>query len=76
MKNIKLPIIFVTAYLFIYQLSPFIGFPEAVIIFMFLTLPLLTIWMVIRVLKDGEDTQLEFSEGHLYEDMPKFNKPH
>ncbi|MEM8895404.1 MAG: hypothetical protein AAGC88_12555 [Bacteroidota bacterium] len=76
MQNIKFPILFATIYLLIYNISPFVGVPEKFIIAMFIFLPIVTIWMVIRILKDGEDTQLEFDEGHLYEDMPKFQKPH
>lgn len=76
MKNIKFPIIFATLYLFVYSLGPFIGLPEKLIITMFLFLPIVTVWMVIRILKDGEDTHMEFDEGHLYEDMPQFEKPH
>lgn len=76
MKNIKFPIIFATLYWFIYNISPILGVPEKLVITMFLFLPIVTIWMVIRILKDGEDTQLEFDEGHLYEDLPRFDKPH
>ncbi|MEQ9301683.1 MAG: hypothetical protein RIF33_24095 [Cyclobacteriaceae bacterium] len=76
MKNIKFPIIFATLYLFVYSIGPFVGAPEKLIITMFLFLPIVTIWMVIRILKDGEDSPLEFNEGHLYEDLPQFQKPH
>lgn len=76
MKNIKFPVTFASLYLLVYSIGPFVGAPEKLIITIFLFLPIVTIWMVIRILKDGEDTQLEFDEGHLYEDMPQFEKPH
>ena len=76
MKNIKFPIAFATIYVVVYHISPFIGIPQNMIVAMFLFAPIVTIWMVLRILKDGEHSGLKFEEGYLYEDMPKFDPPH
>lgn len=54
MEKIKWPIIFVTVFILFYQISPFIGVPYPFIAAMFFTAPLLTIWLVFKILRDGE----------------------
>lgn len=57
-------------------MSPALGFPEKLIIVMFLFAPLFTLWMVYRILKDGVDTGKEFQDGYMYSDREKFPPPH
>jgi hypothetical protein len=67
MKKIKLPVFLVTALAVIYQLSPHIGFSDALIFILFLILPVAVIWMVYRILKDGTPTTKTWDE-YFYED--------
>lgn len=71
MKEIKwkFPVAFVTIFLLVYQSSPFLGFSDDLIVAMFVTLPLLTIWMVYSVLKHGEMSNKTFEEGYFYDDL-------
>ncbi|MDX1628147.1 MAG: hypothetical protein R3345_05575 [Fulvivirga sp.] len=68
MEKIKVPIIVTTLVLFAYNILPFISVP---FFFIFLTLLLLTgltIYMVIKILKDGEAPESTF-EDQWYEDV-------
>lgn len=67
MKRIHFPIFLATLYVVIYQLSPYMGFTENAIISMFVLSPVVVIWMVVRVLKDGEPSTKTFTD-HFYED--------
>lgn len=71
MKNIKYPILLVTAYLIFYTISPQIGIPERLTIAMFLVSPFLVIGLVLWVLIKGEASDKTWSEGYFYEDKPK-----
>lgn len=62
MENIKLPVFLTTFVLFVYTLTPWLGFPYAVISTLFLVINAMFIWMVIRVLKDGKPTGRTFEE--------------
>jgi hypothetical protein len=68
MKPIKLPILLTTLYLMIHAISPYLGIPEIVIIASWAVSPVFVIWMVYRVLKDGEPSEQTF-ENHFYEDV-------
>lgn len=66
MKGIKIPVIGVTALWLLFQLSPVLGMP--VITFVLLVvLPVAIIWMVVRVLKDGQPSDRTFDE-QFYDD--------
>lgn len=68
MENIKFPIYLTTLYLIIYTLSPYLGFGDGIILLMFVFAPFLVIWMVIRILKDGKESQRKF-EDYWYDDI-------
>ncbi len=70
MKNIKFPVILTTSLLLIYTVMPQFNGPEEVIMGLFIVLPFFMIWMVVRVLKDGEPSQYKWDEGVMYDDMP------
>ena len=67
MRPIKLPILFTTVFLMFHTISPYLGVPEKVIIASWALSPLVVIWMVIRVLKDGIASQRTFEE-YFYDD--------
>lgn len=67
MEKIKLPVLFTTAYLFFYTLTPFINVPDMLIISMWAISPILVIWMVYRVLKDGKPSGRTFDD-YWYDD--------
>jgi len=70
MEKISNIIIFTTAYLVFYTVGTELGvLPEVVIISLFTFSPFLMIYMVIKVLKDGEAPDLAFEDGYWYEDM-------
>lgn len=54
--------------LIIYNTMPFIGLPFAIIFSTLLLVTGLTIWMVIKILKDGEPPTATF-EDQWYEDV-------
>ena len=70
MKPIQIPIFGVTVLLIIYCISPFLGFGFSVVFSLFLILNFAIVWMVIRVLKDGEAPNMTF-EQQWYEDKPR-----
>ncbi len=53
MEKIKGTILFVTLFVAFYHMSPFIGVPYPFVAAMFLTSPILVIYMVYKILKDG-----------------------
>jgi len=67
MEKIITPILIVSLILFIYAIGPFIGVPYAIISFIFGISPILIIWMVIKILKDGKHSGKKWSEGVWYE---------
>lgn len=74
MKNIKFPIILVTAVLFVYaaiaQLYPHPALIEGI----YMVSPFLLIWMVYSVLKDGVPSTKTMDE-HFYEDAGMHRLP-
>jgi len=68
MKNIRFPIWFTTIFLFVYaglsQYEP----AYVVMPWLFIASPFLVIWMVYRVLKDGEESTRTFDE-YFYDDV-------
>ena len=68
MRKIKVPITITTLFLTFYTISPYMGLPYPFIFASFVTVNLLTIWMVIRILKDGEASKKTFSE-QWYDDV-------
>jgi membrane protein implicated in regulation of membrane protease activity len=69
MEKIKTPILLATLYLLIYTLVSFIPGLPALAVLLFSLSPIVVIWMVYRVLKDGEPSQYTFEEV-FYEDHP------
>lgn len=70
MKAIKIPIGLTTLTMFTYLISIYTGAMFPLIFALFLLLNGLTIWMVIRILKDGTPSDASFDE-QWYEDAPK-----
>jgi len=68
MKALKYPIAITTLLLIVYNIMPFVGVPFAIIFFTMLLLTGLTIWMVIKILKDGKPSGRTF-EDHWYDDQ-------
>lgn len=68
MEKVKLPLIFTSVFLAFHAFSPHIGIPVPVIMASWALSPLVVIWMVIRVLKDGVALQGTF-EDSFYEDV-------
>jgi hypothetical protein len=62
MKDIQLPIGLTSAVLFIYVISPLITPIFAIVFTLFLITNAMIIWMVIRVLKDGQPSSRTFDE--------------
>lgn len=69
MKNIRLPVCLVTICLILYTALHSSGAPLSVLMPMFVLSPFLVIWMVYRVLKDGEPSGKTFDEA-FYDDQP------
>ena len=68
MDKIRFPIVAVTLYMLLFNMFPFLGVGYSVLGTMFLLSPLVTIWMVIKVLKDGEASKKTF-DNYWYEDQ-------
>ncbi|MCU0354467.1 MAG: hypothetical protein MUD08_12135 [Cytophagales bacterium] len=68
MQGCRFPILFVTAFLVVYTLSPHLGASPLMISSAYLASPFLVIWMVVRVLKKGEPSGRTFDEGYFYDD--------
>ncbi len=68
MQPVKLPLLISTLYLLLHTIAPFLGIPDVVIIASWALSPLLVVWMVYRVLKDGFASTQTFDE-HFYEDV-------
>lgn len=62
MEKVKFPILFTTFFVLFLNLFPFMGVPVALIASMLLVAPLLTIWMVYKILHDAEPSHLTFDE--------------
>jgi hypothetical protein len=71
MKPVLPIIIFSTLYLLVYTvMSNFQSIPHQVIVGMFVFSPFLVIYMAVKILRDGEPTELTFEES-FYEDQGK-----
>ncbi len=68
MKNLKLPVFTATAFLCTYAIIGFFESLEPLFFFMFSISPIVVIWMVVRVLKDGTPSGYTFDEK-LYDDF-------
>ena len=62
MEAVKFPIYLTTFVLLIYVMSTALGMPYPIAFSLFMLLNGLTIWMVIRVLKDGTESKYTFEE--------------
>ncbi|MGY6560502.1 MAG: hypothetical protein ACXITV_00185 [Luteibaculaceae bacterium] len=60
MDSIKFPLMFATYYLFIYVIFASVGTLNQLAMFLFSLSPVIVIWMVIRVLKDGKPSEKTF----------------
>ncbi len=70
MKNLHFPVLATTLVLLIYLVSVFTNTVFSVVFMLFMVLNGLTIWMVIRILRDGEPSGQTFDDAW-YEDKPK-----
>ncbi len=70
MKEIIKPVAITTLILVFYLISVYSNMVFAVVFMLFLMLNFFTIWMVIRVLKDGQPSQKTFDD-YWYEDMKR-----
>lgn len=62
MQKIKTPIAVTTLFLMFYTISPYVGLPYPLIFASFLTVNILTIWMVYSILKKGVPSKKTFDE--------------
>ncbi|WP_407524247.1 hypothetical protein PDL71_01005 [Lacibacter sp. MH-610] len=67
MKELRIPVFFVSALVLMYAVSPQLGFSDDAVVLFFLLLPLPVIWMVVRILKDGTPSSKTWEE-YFYED--------
>jgi|KBSSwiS6_1023812.scaffolds.fasta_scaffold02815_4 hypothetical protein len=67
MKTVGVVIILATLYAIFFQLSPYIGIPEKIIVVLFILSPFVVIYMVYVVLKYGKPPGKTFDE-RFYED--------
>lgn len=67
MEKIRTPLLVATFYLLVYTLSAALPIHLAIPLALFSLSPVVVIWMVYRVLKDGEASELTFEEA-FYED--------
>lgn len=69
MDKIRIPILLSTIYLLVYTLSTLVPIHLAIPLALFSLSPLVVIWLVWKVLRDGEESHLTFEEA-FYEDHP------
>jgi hypothetical protein len=70
MKKLYFPIAATSLVLLFYLISVYTDTVFAVVFLLFTILNIMTIWMVIRILRDGEAPDQTFDE-YWYEDRPK-----
>ena len=68
MKNIRFPVIFTTAYLVIFTWLALFEIDELLAIILFLVSPVMVVWMVFNVLKNGEYKGPGFNERFYQDD--------
>lgn len=75
MEKIRIPLLVATFYLLVYTLFAALPIHLAIPLALFSLSPLVVIWMVYRVLKDGEASELTFDEAfyedHAYRRVPQ-----
>ena len=69
MEAVKFPIFITTGVLIVYIMATSLGMPYPIAFSLFMLTNGLTIWMVIRVLKDGRPSEYTFEEKW-YDDSP------
>jgi hypothetical protein len=69
MEKIRIPILLSSLYLLVYTLSTVVPVHLVIPLTLFSLSPIIVIWMVYKVLKDGEESTLTFDEA-FYEDHP------
>ncbi len=73
MKNVPVVVALVTLFAVFYQLSPYIGIPDAAILLMFMLSPFLVLYMAYVILKYGKPSGHTFEERY-YEDAENINE--
>jgi len=68
MRAIKLPVLGVTLLVLLYTLTPWLGFGGKAVGLLFVFASGMTIWMVLRILKDGTPSKTTF-DNRWYEDQ-------
>jgi len=73
MQGCRVPVFFVTVFLLVYTLSPYLGIPGWIIACAYIASPLMVIWMVVAVLQNGKSSGRTFNKGYFYdhEDAPQ-----
>jgi hypothetical protein len=71
MQKLKFPLLFSTIYVLFFSLTPHSTILLKVFFLLFAFSPLVMIWLVVRVLKDGVAPKQKFSDGHWYSDIQK-----
>lgn len=66
MNRIIFPLSFTTFLAFVYVIAAAFNFPYPIVVTLFCVLPIAIIWMVIKILKDGEHSGKTFEE-YFYE---------
>ena len=74
MKNVQFPILFATFYLVLYVACLEILGMTSVVLILFGLSPVVIVWMVIRVLKDGVPSGKTFTD-HFYDDHAYIRVP-
>jgi len=70
MKALRFPIGITTFVLFFYAFSTLVNTPYSIVFALFMLTNVLFIWMVIRILKDGNPSEKAFDD-YFYEDFPE-----
>ena len=71
MKPVKLIVIGVTIYLFLFTLSPVLNLAYALMFILFVIGNVLLLYMVYSVLKYGEAPKRKWKDGYWYSDVDK-----
>lgn len=69
MEKLRIPILLSSLYLLVYTLSTLVPVHLVLPLFLFSVSPLVVLWLVYKVLKDGKESSLTFDEA-FYEDHP------
>lgn len=74
MKNIKFPILAVTIFLLVYQISPYLGAKPNLIAILFALSPFIVVWMVVKILRKGEYNGKELNGEWGYDDYEPYEE--